>query len=144
MRKRVWVVVLVWLMVAAFGSWSVATAVVNTTGETPPPDPKANNAYIIGDYFVGVVQLSEEAAKALEWQVGDLQGWIEGVVYEKASDSMDEMIVRILDDQEDLYLTKAQKQQFSAACADAGVYLVTLDTIPAELKAELVKLANVQ
>ena len=106
-------------------------------------DVSEQASYIWGDFFVGVVPLSETASIALEWQVGDLQAWMDSVVGKRAEDSIDEMLVRILDDDTNTYLTPRQKIDFGTACmTEYDTYVITYDRIPDELVAVVIKQAD--
>lgn len=94
--------------------------------------------YLVGDYFVGVVPLSEAGARALQWQVGDLSPWIEGVVYKRAEEAVRELVVRALQDKTELYLTKVQKDAFGAELISRGIFPLDYTDIPEDLIATLV------
>ena len=141
MTKYRWIalVMAVVLLMTAVGA---ATATITNQEPEPQMDTSEQTSLIYGDYFVGVVELNEEAAIALESQVGDLQGWIEGIVGKRAEDAMQECIIRILQDKENTYLTKTQKDDFGKACNDRGIYYIDYDSIPDDLKASLLKQAK--
>lgn len=98
----------------------------------------SEGSYVFGTYFVGVVELSEAGATALESQVGDLQEWIEGIVEKRTRDAIDECVVRILQDKDDFYLTAEDKSEYMDQLESRGIWIATLDEIPDELKAELI------
>lgn len=101
-------------------------------------------AYLYGDYFVAVVPLSEAGARALEWQVGDLDEWIGQQVYKRAQDASEELLIRALQDTTNMYLTKLQKEAFGAEMIKRGIYLCTYEAIPDDLKAQMVIECRVQ
>lgn len=125
-------------------------ATVNTTeamempavASTEQVETSYTDAYLFGDYFVGIVELSDAGAKVLESQVGDLETWIESVVYDRTDKAMKETLNKILDDTADRYLTKEQKTQFMIDMAARGIYWVDYDSIPDDLRAQLVMMAD--
>ena len=143
MKKRTWVLIIVVAIAISVLSATVTGARIQVQEQEQPQIKVGEaSAYMYGNYFIATVPLSEAGTKALQGQVGDLATWIEGVVYGRAEDAVHETVIRILMDDADFYLTKAQKDAWAGEMTKRGIYLVTYESIPDDLKAELIKLVD--
>jgi len=90
------------------------------------------------------VQISDEEQKALEWDIVSLQEWADNALHNKARRCADEICRMALEDKTHAILSLENKQLLRDYLTTQGIVLTSVKDLPANIKKEIVKRANIQ
>ena len=90
------------------------------------------------------VQITDEEKKALEWDIVSLQEWADNALHNKARRCADEIIRLALEDKTHTILSLEDKQLLRTYLDNQGIVITSIKQLPNNIKAEIVKRANIQ